>query len=120
MDEFERQLAKLPLARPSAGLKQRIFGGMDEQVTRRSWLRGVLRHGVSLGWAASLAVAAGLAGALIVGSSSQPDKPLMMIPAEQTVTIQLESEKNVFDFTRTNVESIYDDVDVAVTTDEEA
>jgi hypothetical protein len=43
-----------------------------------------------------------------------------MVPAEQTVTVQLEAEKNVFDFTRPNIESIYDDVDVDVTVDEEA
>jgi hypothetical protein len=120
MDKFERQLADLPLAKPSSDLKQRIFGGVGEPVANRSWLRGFLRHGVSVGWAASIAIVAGLAGALLVSSPAEIDRPMMMVPAEQTVTIQLEAEKNIFDFTRPNIESIYDDIDVDVTVDEEA
>jgi hypothetical protein len=120
MDNFEKQLARLPLARPSSGLKQRIFENMDETAARPSWLRGIFRNGVSVGWAASVAVVAGLAGALLMRSAAAPDKPMMMTPSEQTVTVQLESDRNIFDFTRPSVESVYDDVDVAVTVDEEA
>jgi hypothetical protein len=120
MDNFEKQLSRLPLARPSFGLKGRIFGNMNETAARPSWLKGIFRNRVSIGWAASIAIIAGLAGALLMRSAAEPDKPMMMIPSEQTVTVQLKSDKNVFDFTRSTVESIYDDIDVAVMVDEEA
>jgi hypothetical protein len=120
MDNFEKQLVRLPLARPSSGLKRRIFENMDETAAKPSWLRDIFRNGVSIGWAASIAVVAGLAGALLMQSVAAPDKPMMMVPSEQTVTVQLENDKNVFDFTRHSVESVYDDVDVAVMVDEEA
>lgn len=120
MDKFEKQLAGLPLAKPSSDLRQRIFGGMTEPVARRTWLGGILHRGVSVGWAASIAIAAGLAGALLMSSPGEPDRPVIMVPSEQSVTVQLDSEKNIFDFTRPNAESIYDDVDVDVMVDEEA
>jgi hypothetical protein len=120
MDKFEKMLADLPLAKPSSDLRQRIFGGMAEPVAERRWFRDILRHGVPLAWAASIAIIAGLAGAMLVSRPGQTEKPMMMVSAEQTVTVQLEADKNVFDFTSQKVESIYDDVDVDVSVDEEA
>jgi hypothetical protein len=119
MDDFEKRLADLPLARPSSGLRQRIFGGVNESGGKASRLGSFFRHGVSVRWAASIAIIAGLAGAMLVNSLNQPHRPVAMVPAEQSITIQLEGERNLFDFTRPRAESMYDDVDVAVIVDEE-
>jgi|GEM_PF-3900471 len=120
MDRFEQKLSELPLARPSIDLKQRIFGGMGESPARSPWFAGIARYGVPLAWAASIAVIAGLAGALLTSAPDDSDRPMMMMPAEESVTVQLESERNVFDFSKPGAESMYDDIDVMVTVDEEA
>jgi hypothetical protein len=120
MDSFEKQLARLPLARPSAGLRQRIFGNMNESAARPSWYAVVFRHGVPIAWAASIAIVAGLAGALLTHSLRNGASTVTMMPVEASVTVQLESEKNIFDFTRPGAESMYDDIEVAVSVDEEA
>jgi hypothetical protein len=119
MDSFEKRLSDLPLARPSAELKARIFGSMIGGMKQVPLLTRVLHYGVSLRWAAVIAVVTGLAGATLMHSFDRAASPVM-VPAEQTVTVQLDSDKNLFDFTRTRVESVYDDCDVAVTIDEEA
>lgn len=119
MDDFEKKLASLPLARPSAGLRQRIFGAAVPAAAKTSWFRSLLRYGVSLRMAASIAVVAGLVGAVLTHSWHHPRQPVAVTPAEQVVTVQLQGERNLFDFTVSRTQSIYDDVDVAVVVEEE-
>ncbi|HSV27173.1 MAG TPA: hypothetical protein VLH60_04700, partial [Sedimentisphaerales bacterium] len=87
MDNFEKRLASLPLARPSAGLRQRIFGDMSNTSPEVSWFRSFFRRGVSVGRAACIAVAASLAAAMLVHSFNRPGDSMSVTPSEQNITI---------------------------------
>jgi len=94
MDNFERKLKSLPLARPSRGLKNRIFG-RTPGIGRFS---GLFRQRITLGWAALFAVMTGLMGMYLarLGAVS-PQAPRKA--AVQIQIIRAASDKNVFDFT---------------------
>jgi hypothetical protein len=94
MDDFEIQLKRLPLAKPSAGLKQRIFGPEKSG----AGIAGFFRHRVPLGWAALFAVlagAAGMYGTRFVGGT-QPLQPKSSVYVQ---IIKGPTDRNMFDFT---------------------
>ena len=72
MDRFEEQLKQLPLCGPSMDLRRRIFG---EYSREKVFVRMFARR-IPMGWAASLALAAGLMGVTfsnIVSNIFNPD-----------------------------------------------
>lgn len=103
MDDFEAQLKRLPLARPSEGMRRRIFGaGPDPLVfwqrQKRGWFVGVFRRRIPVGWAALFALFAGIAGMF----GSQYWKTAPAPPLQRAVHVQIikaASDRNIFDFT---------------------
>ncbi|MHC4464127.1 MAG: hypothetical protein ACYS30_22255 [Planctomycetota bacterium] len=94
MDDFEAQLKRLPLARPSEGMRRRIFGDRPGG----SWFVEVLRRRIPVGWAAAFALAAGIAGM----SGSQMWSGKAAAPLQPVVHVQIiksPSDRNLFDFT---------------------
>ena len=94
MDDFEAQLKRLPLARPSEGFRRRIFGDKPGG----SWFVGLLRQRIPVGWAAAFALATGVAGM----SGSQMWGGEAAAPLQRVVHVQIiksPSDRNLFDFT---------------------
>jgi len=79
MEDFELQLKELSLARPSKDMKERIFG--REQ--RAGGVVRLFRFRIPLGWAAVLAVLAGLSGGyfnqLFSGATQEPQKQVYVV-----------------------------------------
>jgi hypothetical protein len=94
MDDFEAQLKRLPLAKPSEGMRRRIFGDRPGE----SWFVGIFSRRISVGWAAAFALAAGIAGM----SGSQMWSGKAAAPLQPVVHVQIiksPSDRNLFDFT---------------------
>jgi len=93
MDDFELRLKSVPLARPSDQMKRRIFGTGPG----RPRITVVFRRRIPLGWAALIALFAGLAGMYIQKWVSGPTP----LPSKEIIVqiIKAPSERNPFDFT---------------------
>jgi hypothetical protein len=94
MDDFELRLKTLPLATPPDDMKRRIFGDRPS----RLWFVGIFRRRIPLGWAAALALVAGIAGMF----SPQPWKTRAAPPLKSIVQVQIiksPSDRNLLDFT---------------------
>jgi len=103
MDDFEAQLKSLPLARPSEGMRRRIFGDRPSplvfwQRQKRGWFVGIFSRRIPVGWAAAFALATGIAGM----SGSQMWSGKAAAPLQPVVHVQIirsPSDRNLFDFT---------------------
>ena len=94
MDDFEARLKSVPLAKPSADMKRRIFGtgpGLSRLI-------GVFRRRIPLGWAAAFALLTGIAGMsgsrMWGGGAAAPLQPVVYVQI-----IKSPSDRNLFDFT---------------------
>ena len=94
MDDFEARLKSVPLAKPSADIKRRIFGTEPG----RSRLIGIFRRRIPLGWAAAFALLTGIAGMsgsrMWGGGAAAPLQPVVYVQI-----IKSPSDRNLFDFT---------------------
>ena len=94
MDDFEAQLKRLPLAKPSEGMRRRIFGDRPGG----SWFVGIFSRRIPVGWAAAFALAAGIAGMsgsqMWGGGAAAPLQPVVHVQI-----IRSPSDRNLFDFT---------------------
>lgn len=94
MDDFEAQLKSLPLARPSEGMRRRIFGDKPGE----SWFAGIFSRRIPVGWAAAFALAAGIVGMsgsrMWGGGAAAPLQPVVHVQI-----IKSPSDRNLFDFT---------------------
>lgn len=93
MDDFELRLKSVPLAKPSAETKTRIFGPGPG----RPMLIEIFQHRIPVGWAAVLALFTGLAGLYL----SQWLRPPATLPSKAVMVqiIRAPSDRNIFDFT---------------------
>jgi len=105
MDEFERRLKTIPLARPSRDAKSKIFGSAPG-------IFAIFRRRIPLGWAALFAVFSGLAGMYLPwwfrGPAPLPTRAVIV------QIIKAPSERNVFDFTEPAADFIPGDLTVKV------
>ena len=103
MDDFEARLKRLPLAKPSEGMRRRIFEDEPGHLVfwrrqKREWFVGLFRRRIPVGWAAAFALAAGIAGM----SGSQMWGGRAPVPLQPVVHVQImksPSDRNLFDFT---------------------
>jgi hypothetical protein len=115
MDSFERRLKNLPLAKPSAGLRQRIFAEPARPAVRPAlWHR---RSG--LGWAAVLALALGAAGFVLGQYSDRPASGGPHYASIEVRIVEAASSRHDFDLTATPVEFLGGDVSVRIEAQEE-
>lgn len=95
MDDFELRLKTLRLATPPDDMKRRIFGDRPSE----SWFVAIVRRRIPLGWAAVIALVAGIAGMF----GPQPWKTRAVPPLQPVVhvtqIIKSPSDRNLFDFT---------------------
>jgi len=114
MEDFELQLKRLRLARPSKDMKERIFG-RDQ---RSGGVVSLFRFRIPLGWAAVLVVLAGLSG----GYFNQLFSVATQGPSKQVYVVQLvgaSSERgNALDFTTFEPADSWMDGEVVVTIDD--
>ncbi|MHC4620613.1 MAG: hypothetical protein ACYTEQ_22935 [Planctomycetota bacterium] len=112
MEDLELRLRTIPLAKPPRDMKKRIFG------TEPSGPRifAIFRRRIPLGWAAALALFAGLTGTY-VSPWLRPAPP----PAKAVIVqiIKAPSERNPFDFTEAATEFMQGELDVTVKPPEE-
>ena len=111
MDSFERRLKNLPLARPPAGLRQRIF---VEPVRPALWHRRI-----GLGWAAVLALALGAAGFVLGQYSDRPASGGSHYASIEVRIVEAASSRHDFDLTTTPAEFLGGDVSVRIEAQEE-
>lgn len=113
MDEFEHRLKSIALAKPSEGVKRRVFGDRPSG----SWFVWAFRQRIPLGWAAVFALITGLAGMFMSqlwsGPAAVPSKVL------NVQIIKAPSERNLFDFTEPAAEFLPGDLTVKIETPEE-
>jgi len=95
MDPFEQQIHSLPWAKPSPGLKERIFCEPGRSQDR--WLLASRR--IALGWAAALVVLAGLAGYFWGQQQSLYSLSLSEQPTIDVQVVETGSGPNLFDMT---------------------
>jgi len=112
MDDFELRLKKLPLAKPSSDMKRRIFGGEPSG----PGIISIFRRRIPLGWAALIALFAGLMGMYI-----SPWLRPAPLPAKAVIVqiIKAPSERNPFDFTEATAEFMPGELTVKVKAPEE-
>jgi hypothetical protein len=95
MEEFELQLKKLALASPSKDMKERIFGSEQRS---GGGIVSLFRFRIPLGWAAVLAISAGLIGMYTSNylriKSTEP-----RVVHVHNLIISNPSEENPYDFT---------------------
>lgn len=113
MDDFESKLKRLPVCKPSVGLRERIFGQRPARVRPR----GTFTRRIPVGWAALLALSTGLAGFSIARVwEGEGRSPL----ASETGTVQVKviyeapASRHVFDFTEASPAFLTGDVDLRV------
>ena len=94
MDNFELQLKKLALARPSKDMKDRIFG--REQ--RSGGIVDLFRFRIPLGWAAVFVISAGLIG-MYTSDYLQTESMEPRVVNVHNLIMTNTSEENPFDFT---------------------
>jgi len=115
MDDFEQRLRMLPVARPSAGLRDRIFASRPRQTI----LVRLLSRRIAMGWAAVLVVTAGAAGfalsrlwdAASIHSVRQSSIELRIVEAAST--------RHDFDLTGTKADFLTGKVSVEIETQQE-
>ena len=109
MDDFELRLKRVRVSRPSGELKKRIFG-------ERSGIISIFRRRIPLGWAALIALFAGLMGMYI-----SPWLRPAPLPAKAVIVqiIKAPSERNPFDFTEATAEFMPGELTVKVKAPEE-
>jgi hypothetical protein len=110
MDDFELQLKGIRLAQPSGDLKRRVFGRGGRVVELFRWR-------MPLGWAAVLALFAGLLGMYLSQWLRGPEPASSRMVYVQI--IEAPSERNLFDFTEVGSGFMPGDMDVRVKTPEE-
>ena len=114
MDDFEARLKSVPLAKPSADIKRRIFGTEPS----RSRLIGIFRRRIPLGWAAAFALATGIAGMsgsqMWGGRAAAPLQPVVHVQIIKALT-----DRNIFDFTEPAADFMPGDLTVRIETPKE-
>lgn len=98
MNDFERRLKSLRLARPPEDLEEQIFG---PKRTLGYSLKKLFQFPVRLGWAAAFSVAMGIAGTLI-GQVLAAWNPAIDARPETTLVVEIvrtTAERPDFDFT---------------------
>ncbi len=95
MDPFEQQIQSLPWAKPSPGLKDRIFG--ESVRPQRRWL--LISRRIAIGWAAVLVLLAGLAGYFWGHMQSLRGGALFVQPTVDVQVVETGSGQNLFDMT---------------------
>lgn len=95
MDLFEQQIQALPWAKPSLGLKERIF---SESVQSQRRLLLFSRR-LAVGWAAVFVVLAGLAGYFLGQELSLHSPAASMQPTLDVQVVETGSGQNLFDMT---------------------
>jgi hypothetical protein len=117
MDDFENKLKRLPLAKPSDGLRQNIFGSPQLE---RPTLFGFPGRRIAVGWAAVLAIAVGLAGfsmGALLGRRS-----LDVASTQTSVEVRIveaTSTAHNFDLTGTSPKFLMGDLNVEVESEKE-
>jgi len=99
MEDFELQLKKIPLAKPSREVKERIFASEPGR-PRVFWF---LSRRIPLGWAAVLAIVTGLAG-MSVSQWLRPAAVEKTVIVQNYQLIKAPSDQNPFDFTEASTE----------------
>jgi hypothetical protein len=94
MEAFERELKSVPLARPGNELRGRIF----EQEPVRLRFSDFLSSRIPVGWAAVLAICAGLLGMYVTESKNRESMGPHVVNVEKVI-IEASSGENPFDFT---------------------
>jgi hypothetical protein len=94
MDNFEKQLKSVALAGPGSDLRDRIFS----QQTDRIRFTDFLSRRIPVGWAAVLAISAGLFG-MYMSDYIQMKSMTPRVVNVKNFIITNTSEKNPFDFT---------------------
>jgi hypothetical protein len=106
MDDFESRLKRIPPAKPSDKLRNRIFATPPA----RAKLTHIFNVPIRLGWAAVIALIAGLVGMNV--------SQLLTPPAAQqpgtVYIIRASSERNPFDFTETSAQFMPGELTVTV------
>lgn len=112
MEDFETKLKKLPLAKPSREVRDRIFASEPGGLR----IFSLLGRRIPLGWAAVLAIVTGLAG-MSVSQLLRPavEKTVVL----QTYVIKAPSEQNPLDFTEASTEFMPGELTVKVKPAEE-
>lgn len=95
MDPFEQQIQSLPWAKPSPGLKDRIF--CESVRPQRRWL--LVSRRIAIGWAAVFVLLAGLAGYFLGQESSLHSPAASMQPTLDVQVVETGSGQNLFDMT---------------------
>jgi hypothetical protein len=114
MEDFELQLKRIPLAKPSGNLKERIFASEPSG----SRIVAIFHRRVPLGWAAVFALLTGLAGMSLsqwLRPEALPGKAVVV----QNYIIKAPSEQNPFDFTEAGTEFMSGELSVKVNPPEE-
>ena len=107
MDDFESRLKRIPPAKPSDKLRNRIFATPPA----RARLTHIFNMPIRLGWAAVIALIAGLVGMNVSHLLTPPPAPR----GPGTVyIIQAPSERNPFDFTETSAQFMPGELTVTV------
>jgi hypothetical protein len=114
MEDFELQLKKIPLAKPSGGVKERIFASEPGGLR----IVGMFRRRIPLGWAALFAVLTGVAG-MSVSQWLRPAATTAKTVVVQNYIIKAPTEQNPFDFTKASTEFMSGELSVRVKPPEE-
>lgn len=119
MERFDRKFSDLPWRKPSPELREKIFGPPQQ----RPILARLMDRRIASGWAASVALAAGILGfvlgVLLPGEGVQqieladnlPETPLVEIQPDMRV-VEVRSVANSFDFSPEGGELLNGEYDV--------
>jgi hypothetical protein len=112
MEDLELRLRTIPLAKPPSDMKRKIFGAEPSGPR----ILAIFRRRISLGWAAALALFAGLTGTYI-----SPWLRPAPLPAKAVIVqiIKAPSDRNVFDFTEPAADFVPGELTVSVEPPEE-
>ena len=115
MEDFELQLRKIPLAKPSREVKERIFASEPGGLRIFSFLG----RRIPLGWAAVLAIVTGLAGMSVSQWLRPVAEKTVIVQNYQNYLIKAPSDLNPFDFTEASTEFMPGSLTVKVREPEE-